>query len=154
MKNKLILFLITFLSFSTTLFAATDSIVVDTSKVTEREVYNNIKQAISGLSEGLKIGADKVYNVVLKQQIVNSVIFLVFLLLGIIELIIASIILKKAEASTKAIQEDILIVAGIILLVLGAIMFLIGLYNINEIITGFINPEYGAIKDIMNFIHN
>ena len=59
---------------------------IDTSSVTNR-LYSDIRGGITALASGLKVGAEHVYIILVKQQIVNSIIFGVLLIIGVILII-------------------------------------------------------------------
>ena len=39
-------------------------------------------------------------------------------------------------------------------IIFAAVMLIIGMANINNIMTGFINPEYGAIQDVIEMVRD
>ncbi len=126
---------------------------IDTSSVTNK-IYNDVKSGIVGLASGLKVGAEHVYMVLVKQQVVNSIIYCVFFLLGLI--LIANFInrYKSDEKWVTASREDpsfLGVIRGAQVIV-GSVLFIVGLFNIDIMITGVVNPEYGAIKEILTFI--
>ena len=93
------------------------------------------------------------YEVLIKQQIVNSVVLLFVLLTSF--LLILNFIKAFKNKEESWLTEDgpnLLGVLRVGQIAVAIIMFLIGIININVIATGFINPEYGAIKDIIHFI--
>ena len=135
-------------------------------------MYNDVKSGIAGLASALKIGAEHVYIVIVKQQIVKAISDLLVVLI----LITVSIVLYnkcrktydehlklagwdgKSRASNidlddtaKGVTSIFLGVGCAIALVAGIICFCI---NYNEIIMGFVNPEYGAMGDIITFVRN
>lgn len=124
---------------------------VDTSS-TFKTIYSDIKSGIVGLATALKVTAEHVYTILVKQQVVNSIIYLI---LGIISIIFIINWIKKYKSNEE--WEDYgnptaLGVVRITQIIIGFILLVISLLNIDIIITGLINPEYGAIKEILNFI--
>lgn len=163
MKKLIAIFLVVIIGFSAN---AQDSIKVavsDTSQVTYNKVYNDVKAGLTGLAAGLKVTATHVYEVLVKQQVVNAIIGLIsVILLSIITIVLwikFNINIKRTETDgDKWYRDDLDDHFGLIGLMIIAIIFtvvtlIIFGVNINSIITGFCNPEYGAIKDISNFIH-
>jgi len=43
-------------------------------------------------------------------------------------------------------------IGGVVLAIISLIILIISICNFNEMITGFVNPEYGALSDIIGFI--
>lgn len=127
------------------------------------KVYNDIKEGIKGISASLKVGAEHVYDVMVKQQVINAATDTMFSLLLIIITLSGWITFKKSlkhyEKGGKWQNEDKgEHVETVLPLVVGIIMTLVTLIyigtHVSIILTGFFNPEYGAIKDISNFIKN
>jgi hypothetical protein len=140
----------------TTKKVAKDAInTVDTSS-NFRLVYSDAKGAIAGLAKALKVGAEHVYEVLVRQQIVNS---LTWLITSII-LIFTPLIWRKKiwDKLFPSEDEDAVIGLGFLLffvvIVPMAIGFLILLTHLQIIITGFVNPEFGAIQQIFEFLKN
>lgn len=124
---------------------------VDTSS-TFKTIYFDIKSGIAGLAAALKVTAEHVYTILVKQQVVNSIICLI---LGIISIIFIINWFKKYKSDEKWDSDHGPTALGLVRItqiIIGFILLAISLVNIDVIITGFINPEYGAIKEILNFI--
>ena len=160
-KSTILLFFSIFIT--TTIFSQE---IVDAKKT---EISNNVvdvvntvfdktTEAITQLASALKVPAEHVYTILIKQQLVQSLSSL----LGSIFVILLGLLIAKftyRDWNNKNKQWRIrndrsddynywgLSDGGWIFLV--SLGFLI---SFNNIITGFINPEYGAIKDIMNFL--
>lgn len=119
------------------------------------DIYQDIKVAIAALAESLGVAAEHVYEVLVKQQTVEAIIYLIILLIGVACFIILFKTIPKMEfkdmdpATPKDTTYLILCIGvGII----GIFTICAGLMNIGTIITGFINPEYSAIKEIMEML--
>lgn len=175
MKQLLILMLLAF-SFNLSANAVKDVIdsattvatdvanTVDTSKVS-KQIYTDIKAGIAGLATGLKVSTEKVWDILVLQQLVwsiTSVIFSIFLA------IISNIFLSrgwklwkkaKEERKEKFGYDDVDFEDGIWcgMICIGIIILLLGIvftgFNLDNTVTGFINPEYGAIETIVNFVN-
>lgn len=122
----------------------------DTSAITFGKVYNDVKGALSGLANGLKVGAEHVYIVLVRQQVIQAYIYISIGIIGIILWVINIFMIRwfvkeKLDADDYGALVAIMFVLGI----LGTILFLVGLFNIDVIFTGFANPEYGAIHEIL-----
>lgn len=128
---------------------------VDTSS-TFKTIYQDVKSGIMGLAQGLKVGAEHVYIVLVKQQVVIAVTWLVYLILCIPIIIYTVKFLKWCwEIDTpKNHYNDrfgsiIAIGCGIILIFF---LLFVGISHLDKIVSGIINPEYGAIMEIINFV--
>lgn len=176
MKTLLTIFLTLFITtavYSQTVNIDSNSVNVDinTENVTDiqipdsvttvfNKVYEDMKQGIKGLAESLKVGTEYVWNILVKQQLVKSLCYLaISLFLSLITIIFYRRIRfnNKAfkESGVKSRDENSYGVASAIYSVLFVLVIAANIYNINSnvgtILTGFINPEYGAIQDILTF---
>ena len=136
----------------------TELAIPDSTKLTVKEVYEDIKAGITGLATALKTPAEHVYAVLCKQQIVKAVIgifmFLMLLIFIICSLKYGSFVEDWEYGTVKDGRPEFSAAVSVIFGILGIIfmlVFFIGNYHL-DILQGFINPEYGAIKDIANFI--
>lgn len=129
----------------------------DTNKLTLGKVYSDVKAGINGLAQSLKVPATHVYSIMIRQQIAQSISDLIF----VVVFIILSIVLYKAGMRTmkkiEATKEtDELIGITIFTFVLCGISTIITVcsfwHDYSSIVTGFTNPEYGAIKEIISFV--
>lgn len=139
----------------------------NTDTLTKAQVYNDFKTSIKYLSENggsaLKYTVDKAdslvnktvrtassaasytFNVVKKQQLVKSIQYLFYWILSII----CSILLHH---KIKSYIEDYNERKLAFILIFGVVDVLLMLYNgsnFNEMLTGFFNPEFGTLKDII-----
>lgn len=129
--------------------------VPDSSKTPLSErIYNDTKAAISQIGKALSVGAEHVYEVLVKQQYVKSVTNLLIYLL-IVPILVFFVYSWKGVAKDRKggfSVDDHWIgcsIASTALLVIWT-AFLIG--SLEGTITGFFNPEYGAIEKIMELI--
>lgn len=125
---------------------------VDTSS-TYKILYSDIKSGITALASSLKVGAEHVYGILVKQQLVNAITFLILLIFGIILLLNFTKALKNPNEQWET-REFLtsLGIARVLQAILCCILLLIALLNIDVIVMGFINPEYGAIKEILTIV--
>lgn len=153
---KKVLSVIIAMSFLFTTYSQKVDSLPDTTKLTLGKVYSDIKVGINSLAQSLKVPATHVYEIMMRQQISQSISNLVFVFV----FLIISIILYKVGIKTYKLynvekNEDL---AGItfISFLLCAISIIICVCSFwsdySSIITGFINPEYGAIKEIISFV--
>lgn len=87
------------------------------------------------------------YEILKTQQLVKSIHHTFYWLLSIILLIIISVRSSKYFKDPTETRGAILLVLGII----DVFLFVYNGMNFMELWTGFINPEYGAIKEIIEF---
>lgn len=178
--KKLFLFIVFALSLSVSHANDTTSVVsnitgtvsktlasVDTSSLS-KTIYKDFKSGIDAIASSLKVGATHVYEVLVKQQYVYSIIYLiVYLVLLAFTISLYKITRKTYKAhrilcgyadsdrgapdldnSPKGVLSVVLAIITI-----GIFIALIATFGttIETVITGFVNPEYGAMKDIVNF---
>lgn len=110
--------------------------------------------AIKGLAAALEIPAEFLYRVLVKQQIVYAFVYILTIVIGAIFLILFAKHLNLLKYDNNDFIEGtgkhvfLVIIFGAI----SIISLLIGLFNLNAIMIGLINPDYGAIKEIMEFM--
>lgn len=114
-------------------------------------VFDRTTEAVKDLADALKVPAERVYEVLIKQQKVEGVIllvsFIICLLIGVLAGYLSFIVDAKYDRDGLSIALGAL---AIIVCVVGVIVlstFLI------EGLPHWINPEYGAIKDIMRTLN-
>jgi len=127
---------------------------VDTSS-TFKLMYSDFKQGIVALASSLKVGAEHVYGVLVRQQIVYAIVYLVLIIIGFI--LILNWIKKYKDSGENWVnlnreEPTGLGVLRFIQMIVALIMVGIGVFNIESIMTGFINPEYGAIQDVIEMV--
>lgn len=118
---------------------------------TFQSIYHDVKSGLSGLGEALKVGAEHVYEILVKQQIVNAVVDLILILVFASASVIL-IRLANSWSKIKGFDQDATPTAGIIGVFCGAAALIAVFFWTDDIVMGFINPEYGAIKDILDFV--
>ena len=125
----------------------------DTSSNFSR-IYGDLKDGVLAIGQSLKVGAEHVYTVLVRQQVVNSV---VYLLLGIFSLILGVLSYKQwgliqydsRKDEFNEVRPLVFTVAfGLTSFVLSLVFFL----NLDLVVMGFANPEYGAMQDVINFV--
>jgi len=111
--------------------------------------YQDIKQWLSAMSTSLGVATNKVFDVVVKQQLVKSIAILFSLLsmyfavYKILKYIRGNIDPNNSDSKISNTIASVFIIAGAI--GLSAMEF-------TTMLTGFINPEFGAYMDIVKFI--
>lgn len=127
--------------------SAVTTIYGDMKDVTA-EIYPDVKNAITEIARGLGVGAEYAWTTLVKQQVVLGITELIELLL-ILGLIIAGIVwLWKTIKKNEAISWVVL--PGAFLILFGTLMF--GRVDLITIIQGLVNPDFGAINYVLDFI--
>ena len=166
MKKYTIIALLSFITLLGVAQTKTDTIVSkvqesvlksipDSSALTFKEVYADIKSGLSALGSALKIGSEHVYTVLVKQQIANSIVYTIIFIISLLAYFpLKSILMKAWDADKPSNYHDRFgSILAVTFGVIGYVLLIIyNINNINIIITGFINPEYGAIKEVLNII--
>lgn len=145
MKKFFAMFL---LMFTITVAQANDSTAVVTTELTKETVYNDVKDVIKSLAENLKVGTEHVYGILVKQQLVRSITWLIiitFMTLG-------SIWGYKAANKLHDKDEEAAVPAFIFWGVGTAVCLVVAIIHLDVVVTGIINPEYGAITKIVSMI--
>jgi len=121
------------------------------AKLVISELYDDAKSAVGAIAEALGTTAEYVWPILVKQKIVDSIAYSLSLLL----IFISGALLLRAGylGDTKWDWDDneafTACTIGALLLA-GSLIALVFLSK--EIAMGFINPEYGAIMDILDLI--
>jgi len=188
------LFLTLVLSISLFANAQSEKVVEKTSKTIEtvysdskdgiKTVYNDlksttpqIKNALEALSKELKTTTDSLWHILIKQQLVWSLCFLILFLGSVFnwflfykrnfkkldddEFVLGKQVEKTGFSSDPVITTDIIIkkdrifsrfvyVHLTICITLSVFSFL----HFSDMMTGFINPEFGALKTITEVVKN
>lgn len=117
----------------------------------EDKYTEKIESAIISLAETLKTPVEHVYNVLIKQQFIRSITLTAVLVLYLILLIIG--VKMGFHSKVDCCDGNIYSIAGVFAFLASFLAFLVMLLgSIPTIVTGFINPEYGALKEILKFL--
>lgn len=128
-------------------------IASDTAQVTFSKVYNDVKAAVTSLSSSLKVGVDHVYAMLIRQQKIKGIVGIVLSLLTIAAAISLFKWIKFVSASKDMDWDDMLPVVGTIMLSILSVALCIGFFaTLQNTLTAFLNPEYGALQDILSKI--
>ena len=111
------------------------------------------------LQEVLKVLADQfgttvshVWEILVKQQMVDSITTIAMIVAMAIICILSIIVLvraKKYSDEKNDYDSDSVIISRAIAIITGALLVLIVPFCLDNIVTGFVNPEYGALMDIL-----
>ena len=135
-----------------------DSVLTNTSNViTQLDTSSNLKmvttktmEAIQYLAVGLKVSVNEVWDILVKQQQIKS---WTFLLLLISSLFLDFLLFKLIKYSYKQCNLDNLPIGYLLIILISCVvMGAYSFYNVENLypmLTGFFNPEYGAMADIV-----
>jgi hypothetical protein len=108
-------------------------------------LYQDVKGALKQLSEALAVGAEHVYGVLVKQQVVEAITWLIFNIFALLIVIFLWIMFARNDDKDRDEWWGLPFTFQLLQLVLLA-------FTLDNIMMGFYNPEYGAIKDILDVI--
>lgn len=123
--------------------------VYDSTKLTVEKVYSEVKAGVVGMAKALKAPAEHVYQIMCKQQLVNSIVILMLFVIGVIFLFIGIVLGNHEQADWD--EASLYTVGCVFSLLISFVLVIFSLAQMGDCITGFVNPEYGAIKDIIGF---
>lgn len=126
--------------------STTDEVFKIIDGVTER-----VSAGVAALSKSLEVPAKHVYRVMVKQQIVTSITWLIVLVVGLFGLS-TGISLWNTGTEKSRDSDAVENIMGGIMIAVSIIMTIFGILNIETIVSGIVNPEYNAIIEIMNFL--
>jgi hypothetical protein len=124
------------------------STIHEDGKAVVGTLYQDVKGALQQLAGPLKVGAEHVYTILVKQQVVRATTWLCVDVLLL--LLTSTFVYFSFKEIKKNPSSDDSWFALPLLLFTGA--FITTLFTINIIVSGFVNPEYGAIQDILDVI--
>lgn len=124
---------------------------VDTSRLS-KQVYADFKQALAGIASALKVGVEHVYIVLVKQQIVKAIQWTILGILPIIFLLVFGKSVHRWTVKNWDESDGFTAIPWLIFFGLCTYGLIVGINHLDTIVTGFVNPEYGAMTDIMDFI--
>jgi hypothetical protein len=140
--KKFILFLLFSIALSG--YAQDSTLVTNTDAEKLIDKYSaKIEATIISLAENLKKPAEHVYSVLIKQQVVQSWTWLIVLILMFVVLVFLWAVWYLDSGRNEWWGMPAIFTL---------IYFLIIPFTINVIVTGFLNPEYGALMEIANFM--
>lgn len=147
--KKIVLVLLMALTM-TSIYGQDTTVVSETERLIDK--YTEVIDArVMALAQSLQQPAEHVYQILIKQQ---TVIAFVYLFLFLLSLICAYGIYKSAtnkncKFGEYATAADISVV---VFSFLTFVFLIVSLLNTEAIMTGLINPEYGALRDIADWI--
>ena len=136
-------------------------VVYDDSKNLISNVYSDVKSlgpdikgALVNIADALKTTSEKVWDILVKQQLVFSISYLITFIMAFI---IWFQFRKQLKILNTDLDQDGLVKEKNIpiVIILGILAFadsIFASFHLVEMITGFVNPEYGALKNIIEVV--
>lgn len=156
-KILMLLFVITTIVCNAT---TVDSMITTTNNlVTQLDTSSSLKmvttktmEAVKYLAEGLKVSVTEVWDILVKQQKVKSWTYLLLFLSSLVLDYLLFKFIRFIVNQYKINNEfNFFYVVGFALSVVIMIMYTFtNTENLYPMLTGFLNPEYGAMQDIIN----
>jgi len=165
MKKLFLILLLTLALFSNAQEQKLDSIT-NTYQFLDKQI-DKVGNAIKELAIQLQVPAEHVYQILVKQQVVKSITWLLVFILSFISLWnffkvfrnFNRVIIEEDGCDDAHNDSDCrenkafsIGVISIILTGLALIGMMVVAAHLSDIVTGFINPEYGALKEIFEII--
>ena len=98
--------------------------IPDSSQLTMNKVYEDMKQGIAGLASSLKVGVEYIWTILIRQQTVKSIVYLIIMIIGLILLINWT---KKYKSNEEWCNNDFTTGLGVIRVfqvIIGGILFI------------------------------
>jgi len=145
--KKLCLFVALITLIGATLFSQDTTEEKSTATEVVDKIFDKTTEAIQGIAKALQVPAEKVFTILVKQQVVNSITWGIIDLLFLILLFISARYIWRWGAKYCNGTEGLSVFGAFILL---GVPVIIILCTIKIVVMGFVNPEYGAIKEILS----
>ena len=114
-------------------------------------VYKDVKGALATMADGLKVTVDHLWSVLVYQQRLEAIMWLIITGITIIPIVSSfKYYRKKISDDRGELNKDGWIM--IFLMIVSVFMVISVACNIKNMIQGFFNPEYGALKEIIKII--
>ncbi|MFZ2205411.1 MAG: hypothetical protein WAV23_02380 [Minisyncoccia bacterium] len=129
--------------------------LADSTQFSFGSVYKDLKNGIESMGKALKVGATHVYEVLVKQQLAKSILWLVVSIITMIVLCAAWKLFNGTEWKEWNTNEAPpgRIALSITFWIIGVISLIVVICHLDTMVYGFVNPEYGAMKDIVDFVN-
>ena len=150
MKKIILLFFALLLT--SAIFAQSSDPQQDTAKLTKEVLYEDVKAVVKQIADALKVGTEHVYSILVKQQIVKSIVWLI---VGAIPTLLLIVFGKSVWTWARDNSKESDGFSGFVAFLFymfTIVPMIIFMFHLDVIVTGFVNPEYGAITQIMNMI--
>ncbi len=124
-----------------------DSLITETERIIDK-YSDKLCGAIESLAGELQVPSEAVFEILVKQQVVNAALYAILLGLGTLLIPIAFKLGIKQEKDNGWDYPQLYGVFCIIVTCISCITLGVGLAHLDVIITGFVNPEYTALMEI------
>ena len=126
--------------------AVVSTIYNDTKSLTST-IYPDVKAAIAQIGSAIGVAAEYVWVALVKSFVVKGAVEILHLVFALVFIILGCILFSKSFKSTQITWK---IIPGIVVVIIGLIVAA----NVDyyTMLMGLINPEFGAINYILEFI--
>jgi hypothetical protein len=126
--------------------ALVSTIYNDTKSLTST-IYPDVKAAVAQIASAIGVAAEYVWGALVKSFVVKGAVEILHLLFALVFIVFGCILFSK---NFKSEQITWKIIPGMIVVIIGLIIAC----NVDyyTMLTGLINPEYGAIDYILKFV--
>jgi|688.fasta_scaffold403713_2 hypothetical protein len=111
------------------------------------EIYKEVKSIIIGLAKALGVGVEFVWDILVRQQRVYAIIGIIAILSTFF---VSRFLFKKAN--TLYTEEGMSTPAPIFLYIVALVLIGLNTTHLYATVTGLINPEYGALQEILTYL--
>lgn len=115
----------------------------------KEKIYGKATEYIESLASSLGVAAEHVYGILVRQQIAEGITTLI--IFGVIYAVLGTIVgiaVKKSDFRYDFISNYVVILGSVVLVIVSAF----AIFELRGAIMQLINPEYYAIKEIMDVI--
>jgi hypothetical protein len=152
------LLLIVIMLFTVSTYSQTDSTAVVQTTITETEriidkYSDKIGAFLESTAEALKVPVAHVYEILVRQAIAEAITYTIVGILGIISMFICiKFLVKEEEIKRDTYDFPLYGIVGGGIGIAGLMFLVVFAFSINNIVTGFVNPEYYAIHEILDIL--
>lgn len=121
-----------------------------------KSIVPDIKTALVALAEGLKTTSEKVWDILVMQQYVWSTCYLLIFLSSLFLWYKFGKLFNKMQTDKddNDLYKDSNVAMVIIIGILALSDSIVSALHMSDMLTGFINPEFGALKTIFQMVKN
>ena len=116
----------------------------------KEKIYEKATEYIETLASSMGVAAEHVYGVLVRQQFAEGITLTV--LLPVILVVLGLILRFCIKKQNENYNDDGYMVATVLLGIFTGLLLVVSLFVIPESIMKMINPEYYAIKEIMDVL--
>ena len=123
------------------------STIYDDAKSLTSTIYPDVKAAVTQIASAIGVAAEYVWIALVKSFVVKGAVEILHLVFALAFIILGCVLFSK---NVKSAQITWKIIPGIIVVIIGLIIAC----NVDyyTMLMGFINPEFGAINYILEFV--